>query len=324
MTQKHRKLSREMTLASAPGHVLALDDERATLMSLTLVKPDTIEVASWHLGEESPGRTTRINNLEPLGRVLADHAPWATTIVEAPAWRVVRPKWRVLFRFLYVAIAFAILFTILDGWDTSGLIGTDFLVMRTFFAALFAWPLIFIPPPPMGSRLILLEPGPEPLTFESLVSDVRRELAGLPRPTPARDRAAARVETLRQRYAEMAADIVARIDLPALFSQGEPATSEFLESLVRFETMRQHASDSELAEAASDAEIAFGVALSNAQRLGIDFLPERSRDEARRASKVARLTKEGTTEGERLAAWAQVRRIIDDIPEIDLPRQIEN
>ena len=283
MTQKHRKLSREMTLASAPGHVLALDDERATLMSLTLVKPDTIEVASWHLGEESPGRTTRINNLEPLGRVLADHAPWATTIVEAPAWRVVRPKWRVLFRFLYVAIAFAILFTIQDGWNTSGLIGTDFLVMRTFFAALFAWPLIFIPPPPMGSRLVLLEPGPEPLTFESLVSDVRRELAGLPRPTPARDRAAARVET-----------------------------------------MRQHASDSELAEAASDAEIAFGVALSNAQRLGIDFLPERSRDEARRASKVARLTKEGTTEGERLAAWAQVRRIIDDIPEIDLPRQIEN
>ena len=283
MTQEHRRLSREMTLAPVPGHVLALDDERATLLSLTLVKPDTIEVASWHLGEESPGRTTRINNLETLGRVLTDHAPWATTIVEAPAWRVVRPKWRVLFRFLYVAIAFAILFTIQDGWNTSGLIGTDFLVMRTFFAALFAWPLIFIPPPPMGSRLVLLEPGPEPLTFESLVSDVRRELAGLPRPTPARDRAAARVET-----------------------------------------MRQHASDSELAEAASDAEIAFGVALSNAQRLGIDFLPERSRDEARRASKVARLTKEGTTEGERLAAWAQVRRIIDDIPEIDLPRQIEN
>ncbi|WP_040282984.1 hypothetical protein [Tessaracoccus massiliensis] len=70
-------------------------------------------------------------------------------------------------------------------------------------------------------------------------------------------------------------------------------------------------------------ELTFNVAQANAERLGLEHLPEGARSDARRAGKAARLAAGATTPGERQASLAQVKRILDSLALYYLPTLVE-
>lgn len=131
-------------------------------------------------------------------------------------------------------------------------------------------------------------------------------------------RARARIEAVREAYGAARLDIVRRIDEPALFDGDCPTTARLLALLWEAE----HLGSPELAalEAfAVELEVAHEVAVSHALRRGIGHLPKAQRARARQASKAARLAVDGATEGERDAALARLRDILDALALYYLP-----
>lgn len=128
-----------------------------------------------------------------------------------------------------------------------------------------------------------------------------------------------RVEAIRNKYLQLREDIVQRIEAPALFDPAVPATSEFEAALVAFDDVTDATPTERIDALASEVEVTFNVAQANAERLGLEHLPEHARDDARRAGKAARLAQGATTEGEREASLRQVKKILDSLALYYLP-----
>ncbi|MDO5501505.1 MAG: hypothetical protein Q4F67_17690, partial [Propionibacteriaceae bacterium] len=128
-----------------------------------------------------------------------------------------------------------------------------------------------------------------------------------------------RVEAIRDAYLALREDVAYRIESSALFDPKVPATAEFEASLVAFDDVTDDTSTDQLDALASEVEVTFNVAQANAERLGLQHLPEDKRAEARRAGKAAHLAAGAATEGERRASLAQVKRILDSLALYYLP-----
>lgn len=128
-----------------------------------------------------------------------------------------------------------------------------------------------------------------------------------------------RVDAIRTAYLELREDIAYRIESSALFDPAVPATAAFEEALVRFGDVTDATPTPELDDHATEVELAFNTARANAERLGLEHLPEDARAEGRRAGKAARLAAGASTEGEREASLTQVRRILDSLALYYLP-----
>ena len=126
-----------------------------------------------------------------------------------------------------------------------------------------------------------------------------------------RGRITARMDAVRAEYARLSADIVYRIEASALFDPASTPTKSFEVALVRADTEAGSLTLDDLDELATELKIAFSVARDHAGTVGIGHLPATEREDARRASKAARLASRAATEGEREAALARVVRILD-------------
>lgn len=136
---------------------------------------------------------------------------------------------------------------------------------------------------------------------------------------PRRARVQERIDAIRTRYVELREDVVVRIDQPALFDAAAPTTADLLAAFVLADDIDDATPLAEMERIAGEVEIAFATAQRHAERVGIDHLPEASRADARRASKTARLVRDGATEGERRAAREQLGRILDAMGLAHLP-----
>lgn len=131
--------------------------------------------------------------------------------------------------------------------------------------------------------------------------------------TQRREAIAARIDAVRTGYVDLRDDIVYRIENPALFDAASPATNAFEVTLVRADVDPGSLTIDEYDALAADLEIAYAVARDNAETLGMGHLPEGAVEDARRASKAARLARRATSDGEREAALAQVVRILESL-----------
>lgn len=169
----------------------------------------------------------------------------------------------------------------------------------------------------------ILNPGEYELDGSNIVAYARTRLTGeTPTVRTSRDRRAValnRVDEIKEEYGELLSDIVYRIDYPALFDTAVPATEQFQTALVRLDQAGENPPLDTLESLVNDLEISYSVARDNAETLGARHLPEHARDDARRASKAARLAANAGTEGERLASLAQVRRILGSLALYYLP-----
>lgn len=141
-------------------------------------------------------------------------------------------------------------------------------------------------------------------------------------PTPGADRrqlAFDRVASIRNSYLDAREDIVRRIEQSALFDAAVPATAAFEAALVEFDDVTEQTPTDRVDELASRVEVAYNVAEANAERLGLEHLPETARDDARRAGKAARLAASASTPGERQASLRQVKKILDALALYYLP-----
>lgn len=169
----------------------------------------------------------------------------------------------------------------------------------------------------------ILNPGEYELDGSNIVDYARARLAGeTPTVRTSRDRRAvalSRVDEIKEEYGELLSDIVYRIDYPALFDTASPTTEAFQTALVRLEQAGDNPPLETVESLVNDLEISYSVARDNAETLGARHLPEHARDDARRASKAARLAANAGTEGERLASLEQVRRILGSLALYYLP-----
>lgn len=175
-----------------------------------------------------------------------------------------------------------------------------------------------------GSQLTFVAPDRLGLTMGTIHDYALTREAGklwVP-PTPGSDRrglAFERVEAIRDSYLALRDDIAYRIESSALFDPNVPATADFEAALVAFEDVTDLTSTDDLDALATEVELTFNVAQANAERLGLEHLPADKRADARRAGKAAHLAAGATTEGERQASLAQVKRILDSLALYYLP-----
>lgn len=137
-----------------------------------------------------------------------------------------------------------------------------------------------------------------------------------------------RMASIRERYGALQADVVYRIDHPALFDGSAPHTARFLAAMVAAQDLGPDTPVAQLEEAASKLEVAFAVAKRHAEAVGIAHLPEAKRDDVARASKIAKLARDAGTDGERTAALVQLNRVLGELavhylPPVHDPRELE-
>lgn len=164
--------------------------------------------------------------------------------------------------------------------------------------------------------------GEDRVSVDNVVDYARQRMGLIPAVDPneeRRRRALRRIGHLRAVYGEMRLDLVGQIDHPALFDGAAPTTAQFLASLWEAEHLPDDAAPATLEQAAARAEVHFATARNHAERVGIKHLPRAKRSQGRRAAKIARLAVDGATEGERQAALAQLREVLDSLALYYLP-----
>lgn len=184
-----------------------------------------------------------------------------------------------------------------------------------------------------GGRLAFMAPDRLGLTMDTIHAyALTREQGRLwvppTRGANRRQLALLRVDAIRTHYLEQREDIAYRIECSALFDPAVGATAAFEEALVAFDDVDDDTPTETVDALANEVELAFNTAQANAERLGYRHLPEDSRAPAQRAAKAARLADGATTPGERVAALAQVKRILDSLalyylPTLDERRALE-
>ena len=242
-------------------------------------------------------------------------------VVAIPLWE--QPLWA---RGLRLLVTIGIWLAILFGLPALGA-STDAAILWSSLAL----PLLLVFLPRLGPVQVR-SLDQLPLTAGNVVEYAQRRLSGAHpealEERPHRERVLERIADIRAEYGELKLDVVKRIDRPALFDGAAEPTARFLSALVRAEDGAADLPLGALESLASELEVSFEVAKSNARAVGIAHLPEEHRDDARRAAKVARLAQESPNEGERRAAIEQLGRILESMalyymPDVDEVRAIE-
>lgn len=233
-----------------------------------------------------------------IGAYLPDSRGEGPDILSAPGWRP--PDWSWVTRILPILAVFGF-FTAVAGLDVA------------FGFALFLIPLMYPFLPSFGT-VEVDSLAQLPLDATNVVEYAEKRASGIHPETleemPHRERIRERIATIRERYGALKLDIVYRIEHPALFDPQAEHTARFQSALVRAEDLDDSAPVQALEKIASELEILFSVAKRHAEAVGIAHLPPQKREDGRRAAKVARLSKDAGSEGERAAALVQLNRVL--------------
>lgn len=128
------------------------------------------------------------------------------------------------------------------------------------------------------------------------------------------------VDAVKEEYGRLVSDIAYRIEHPALFDPHVPLTQEFTLALLRWDNTRHRLGPEEQMALGARVVSAFRAARLNAERIGMDHLPEESREQAATALSAARLAgDERATRAERSAAMGRAIRILDALALYYLP-----
>lgn len=306
--------------AYSPGAILLHDDAQAFVVEARRSKEDAKSKISLRIqGLDGKRFDKRVSRTEQIGRIAHQlcggdgEGPVRAVALPALLWRddkLFSP--RNLVGLLVTTVVMTLLFSL------SGNGMAYVAVMAGTGAGVWArsqWK--------WGNEVGFLAPQRLGLTMDNVLAYALTREAGqlwVP-PTAGADRRAlieGRVRAIRERYLELREDIVHRIECSAMYDSAVPATAEFEAALVAWDDAGDADTD-RLDALASEVEVTFNVALANAERLGLEHLPEDKRDDGRRASKAARLAVGAATEGEREASMAQVRRILDSLALYYLP-----
>lgn len=149
------------------------------------------------------------------------------------------------------------------------------------------------------------------------LSRARAEELLPPPEAPAGPTPAERVDRIKSDYGALLTDIAYRIENSALFDASVPHTQRFQVALLMWQDATTSGAD--LATAASEVEESFALARAEAERQGLDHLPDRARDRARTAAHAARLALTTSESGEREAAARRAADILDGLALYYLP-----
>lgn len=128
------------------------------------------------------------------------------------------------------------------------------------------------------------------------------------------------VDDVKAEYGRLLSDVVARIELPALFDPLEPTTKAFTLALLQWDNNDGVADDETRRALAAQVRGTFAAARANAERIGMDHLPADVRDRAETARRAARLAAdESAAQPERDAALAKAVAILDELALYYLP-----
>ncbi|HJE51473.1 MAG TPA: hypothetical protein K8V15_05775 [Tessaracoccus flavescens] len=128
------------------------------------------------------------------------------------------------------------------------------------------------------------------------------------------------VDDVKEEYGKLLSDIVYRIENPALFDAQEPVSKAFTLALLQWDNNDGVATPDERRALAHRVRATFTAAKANAERLGMDHLPEVARAKARTALKAAVVAADKSApEPERETALRRAVAILDDLALYYLP-----
>lgn len=136
---------------------------------------------------------------------------------------------------------------------------------------------------------------------------------------PAVGEASAHVDEVKEEYGRLLSDIIYRIECPALFDAAVGPTRAFTAALLQWDSAGSSLTPAERSELAAKVRVTFDAARANAEAIGINHIPEESRESARRAAKALRLAASTRNEQERAAAQQQAVRILNSLALYYLP-----
>lgn len=231
-----------------------------------------------------PGEATLAQFSLGFAQVRADHAGTVPQIrgLSAP----VHPAW------VWVSTGLPALAVVwaLDGWERAVVVALLVLVFTLGLAA--ALRRLQHPAVPR-----VLDGG-----NDVLPSEVARRISGEVTSGPSPQE---RVDVVKDAYGALHGDIVYRIECSALFDPAVPSTQRFQLALLAWDPSSPRA-----AELASEVEVSFAEARTEAERLGWSHLPETARDTAQRAQKAASVALASDNPGERRTAAASAAKLL--------------
>lgn len=126
------------------------------------------------------------------------------------------------------------------------------------------------------------------------------------------DRAGERiVDAVKTEYGALVGDVVARIEMPALFDVAVPQTMAFTELMVQWDRNRDRLRADQRLELASQIRVAFDAAHDHAQHRGLRHIPAEKQATAASALKAYRLSRdEGASDSERAAALSKANELL--------------
>lgn len=128
------------------------------------------------------------------------------------------------------------------------------------------------------------------------------------------------VDDVKAEYGRLLSDIAYRIECPALFDPHEPTTKAFTLALLRWDNNDGVVGDDERRHLAQRVRATFRAARANAERIGMDHIPEEHRDRATTALGAARLAADtASTDAERENALRRAIDILDQLALYYLP-----
>ncbi len=131
---------------------------------------------------------------------------------------------------------------------------------------------------------------------------------------------AEQVDAVKEEYGQLLGDVAYRVEYPALFDAGEPHTERLTLALFRWDSTHLHLEAAEQAELAAVVQDAFLTARRHAEKVGMKHLPEAVRDDAGRALRAIRLSRDArATRAERRSALNAAIDILDDLALYYLP-----
>lgn len=160
----------------------------------------------------------------------------------------------------------------------------------------------------------------KPRTLRSFAKQADRGRLPPPEPRAVSPEVVAEVDALKEEYGRLLADIVYRIECPALFDAAEPRTATFTQLLWRWDSDRDVLPGIEARALASELRVAFDAARANAESVGMDHLPAEAREPARTAVGALRVARDdAATRAERATALRRATAILDQLALYYLP-----
>lgn len=186
------------------------------------------------------------------------------------------------------------------------------VLLNQAFLLFFAIPLLTSGLAQRGTNQSMLPPSVVENSWQLFPSQVVAKTpldAALAGPTP-RDR----VDMVKATYGQLMGDIIYRIENSALFDGAQASTNRFQVALLTWDATAKNAP-----QLADEVEDAFAAARRDAERLGLDHLPETARNPARRAAKAAVTALGDAPKAEKAVALSRMEEILTSLALYYLP-----